>query len=119
MIVAETTTRRVGCASVVNAYGELSEGAGGEVREPLRDVLEAIGPRDRDADDAGGSRIGELRERGREGIRHDRCEGDVAAAELFGGQTERGCHPAAWAEERGEHSSVAGEVHHRVDAVWV
>ncbi len=60
---------RVGCASVVDSDGELSEGADGEVGEPLRDVLEAVRPRYRDADDAGGSRIGELREGGRDGRR--------------------------------------------------
>ena len=79
--------------------GELSEGAGGEVGEPLRDVLEVVGPHDRDADDAGGSRVGELREGGRDGARHDRCEGDVVAAELLGRQAEGRGDPAAGGEE--------------------
>ncbi len=58
--------------SVLDSDGELSEGAGGEVGQPLRDILKAVGPHDRDADDAGRGRIGELRERGRDGVRHDR-----------------------------------------------
>ena len=56
---------RVGCASVVDSDGELSEGAGGKIGETLRDVLEFVRPRDRDAGDAGGGCVGELRERGR------------------------------------------------------
>src|SRR5438067_10220132 len=121
------TVARVACRfagaldarSAVDSDGELSEGAGGELGQPLRDVLEAVGPHDRDADDAGGSRVGELREGGRDGARHDRCEGDVVAAELLGSQAEGRCDPAAGGEEGYEYSSVAGEVQHRFDTVWV
>ena len=104
---------------MVDLHGELSEGAGGEVGQPLRDVLKAVGPHDRDADDAGGSRVGKLREGGRGGARHDRCEGDIVAAELLGSQAKGRCDSAAGGEEGCEYGSVAGEVQHRLDAAWV
>ena len=103
----------------MDSDGELSAGAGGEVGQPLRDVLKAVGPHDRDADGAGGSHVGKLREGGRDGIRDDRCEGDVVAAELLAGQAEGRCDPAARDEEGCERGSVAGEVEHRFDALWV
>jgi hypothetical protein len=82
----------------VDSDGELSAGASGEVGQSLRDVLEAVCPHDRDADGAGGSHVGELREGARDGVRHDRCEGDVLTAELLGGQADGRCDPAAGAE---------------------
>src|SRR5439155_25538497 len=117
--LAQATSQLERKSVVVDSDGELSAGAGGEVGQPLRDVLKAVGPHDRDADDAGGSRVGEFREGGRGGARHDRREGDILAAELLGSQAEGRCDPAAGGEEGCEYGSVAGEVQNRLDAAWV
>ena len=55
----------------------------------------------------------------RDGIGHDRDDGQVVALELLGAQAEGGCQPSVGGNKRCQLSCVAGEVQRRVDAVRV